>query len=74
MRTTLTIDDDIFGVAKSLAASRHVSLGKALSDLARKGLDKPLDFTYRDGFPVFRVREDSPIITSEQVKRAEEEF
>jgi hypothetical protein len=73
MRTTLTIDDDVFGIAKSLAASEGVSLGKALSELARKGINKPPDFTYRNGLPVFRVREDSPIITSEQVKRIEED-
>jgi hypothetical protein len=38
MRTTLDIDDDVLQAAKELAAARAITAGKALSDLARKGL------------------------------------
>lgn len=73
MRTTVTIDDDILDAAKSIAASRGVAIGAVLSELARKGLERPSEYTQRSGLPVFCVREDAPIITTEQVKRQEDE-
>jgi len=39
MRTTLAIDDDVLEVAKSLAHTRHISIGEVLSELARKGIN-----------------------------------
>lgn len=47
MRTTLNIDDDVLEVAKSLALTCQVSVGEALSDLARKGINTPVT-TRRD--------------------------
>ena len=38
MRTTLEIDDDILRVAKELAARREETVGKVISDLARRGI------------------------------------
>ncbi len=38
MRTTLQIDDDVFAIAKARAQARSESVGKALSELARKGV------------------------------------
>jgi len=73
MRTTINIDDDLFEAARSIAASRSVSIGKALSDLARKGLTRTAEYQTRNNLPVFIVREDAPPITSEQVKSAEDE-
>lgn len=38
MRTTLTIDADVLGAARDLAAHRHVSVGQVISELARRSL------------------------------------
>jgi hypothetical protein len=38
MRTTLDIDDDVLRAAKELAATRNISAGKMLSELARRSL------------------------------------
>jgi hypothetical protein len=77
MRTTLSIDEDILSVAHSLSAERKVSLGRIISDLARKGLrGSAVDYHNggSDGLPVFTVREDAPPITPEMIKQADDEF
>lgn len=38
MRTTLDIDDDVLSAAKERAAREKISLGQALTGLARAGL------------------------------------
>ena len=38
MRTTLDIDDDVLLAAKELAEAQRSTVGKVLSDLARKAL------------------------------------
>ena len=38
MRTTLELDDAVLAAARSLARSRGMSLGAAVSELARRGL------------------------------------
>jgi hypothetical protein len=66
----LQIDDDVYRVAKSLADRENVSLGKALSDLARKGLACPPATKRKRGLPIFNVPEDAPTITLEMVRAA----
>lgn len=39
MRTTLDIDETILRVAKSLASEMNQSIGRVLSDLAKRGLE-----------------------------------
>ncbi len=41
MRTTLDIDDDVLFAAKERAAREKVSIGQALTGLARAGLAAP---------------------------------
>lgn len=41
MRTTLSIEDDVFYAAKSLARREGRTLGEVISDLARQGLQSP---------------------------------
>ncbi len=74
MRTTLNLDDDIAGVARELAAERGVSMGKIVSELARRGL-RPREnrSSERNGLPVFEVAENAQPITTEDVQRAEDE-
>lgn len=75
MRTTLSIDDDALEAARKLAAVRNQPLGRVVSDLVRRGLAVRERYPTReeDDFPVFRVAEDSPPITLEDVKRDEDE-
>lgn len=39
MRTTVDLDEDILRISKDLAEERSQSLGRILSDLARRGLE-----------------------------------
>ena len=75
MRTTVTIDDDVFAAAKSLAQAKSLSIGRVVSDLMRRGLNATprVSVAYEDDFPVFRVSEDSPPITLDDVKRGLDE-
>ena len=68
MRTTLQIDDDVLRAARLLAATKEISLGKALSELARKGLKPTPSIRYREDFPVFEVAEDAAVVGLEEVK------
>ena len=43
MRTTVNIDDDVLDRAKDIARVRHVSVGEALSELARRGMDAQVE-------------------------------
>jgi len=71
MRTTLTIDDDILGAAKTLAAQGRKSVGAVISELARQALRREPRVRYESGgLPVFEVREDAPVFGPEDVERA----
>ena len=41
MRTTVEIDEDVLQAARELARNRKTTLGKVLSELARRGLRLP---------------------------------
>ena len=70
VRTTLTIDDDVLSVARALAEQRSVSLGAAVSELARRGFRRGPNFVREGGVPVFRVDPDARPITNEDVYEA----
>lgn len=75
MRTTLTLDDDVLAVARALAARRGVSLGSAVSDLARRGFrGTGAGDRADDGIPVFPVPADAAPITSADVRKALSEW
>ena len=67
MRTTLTIDDDVLAVARALAERNGISLGSAISELARRGFRS--GSTSHDGFPTFRIADNAAPITSDDVYR-----
>lgn len=69
MRTTLDIDDDVLDAARELARERGQSIGALISALARAGL-RPQSVEVVDGLPLIRATKDSPVITSEMVRRA----
>ena len=69
MRTTLDIDDDVLDAARELARERGQSIGALISALARAGL-RPQSVEVVEGLPLIRATKDSPVITSEMVRRA----
>jgi len=74
MRTTLSLEDDVLGEVKAYAKSRDVSIGKAVSDLVRRGLHAPLRTRIVNGFHVVDLPPDSPTVSSEDVKRLLDEM
>jgi hypothetical protein len=73
MRTTLSLDDDVFQLVKTYADNRSLAMGKALSELVRRGLNAPVKTRVVNGLVVFDVPADSEPVTSELVKRLEAE-
>jgi hypothetical protein len=73
MRTTLTLDDDVLDLAARQAKARGLSLGKTVSDLVRRGLNAPTPSQARSGVVVFKLPDDSPKVTTDEVRRLETE-
>lgn len=73
MRTTLTIDDDIYAIARQVARLKNLSLGEALSELARRGLEQK-DRSFKDvDFPCFHVSQKAPSFGLDEVALAQDE-
>jgi hypothetical protein len=70
MRTTLEIEDDVLDAARALAAARGVSVGSALSELARRGAAGRMAVKERNGFPVFQVPAGTPPFGPDDVAAA----
>ncbi len=72
MRTTVTIDDDVLAVARALAERNRISLGRALSVLARRGFrtGSAVVPRGRERGVVFAVEPDAEPITNEDVHRS----
>lgn len=68
MRTTITLDKDVFEAARSLAAASGKKLGQVISQLARRGLRAQVEPAKRNGLPVFRVPADAPVIPSNRAR------
>jgi hypothetical protein len=54
---------------QAYAHQNHVSLGKAASELIRRGVRFQLGTRKRNGIPVLDAPDDFPVITSEQVRK-----
>lgn len=74
MRTTVNLPDDVYRVARSLAAAKGVSLGEALAELVRKALDPAGRIETAKPFPCFTVSKNACPITLEQTLEAEDEI
>lgn len=74
MRTTLSLDDEVLRVAQAMADAKSISLGQAVSELARRGICSLQNMPTRTSgaFPTFRVRPGSKPITLDDVRRAED--
>ena len=74
MRTTLVLDEDIYEVAAAQARSHKVSLGKAVSEMARRSLVAVRLEEDSRGFPVLRAPTGSPRVTTEGVRQLIDEM
>jgi len=75
MRTTLNLDDDVLELLKDYAESRSVALGRAASELVRKGLAAPVQTRLVNGFHSVLLPANSPRVSSQKVKELlEDEF
>jgi hypothetical protein len=74
MRTTWNYDDEIVEVVKDYARTRSIPAGEAASELIKRGLRARLGTRFENGFEVFDVPDDSPIVTQEHVQRLIDEL
>lgn len=69
VRTTLSLEDDVYQAAKALADAAGENLGTVVSALARKALKSQADFAVKNGLPVFQMPADAPLIPGDQAAR-----
>lgn len=74
MRTTLSLDDDVLREIKTYARSREIALGKAVSELVRRGLHAPLQTRVVNDFHVVELPPGSPRVSTEHVRKLQEEM
>ena len=72
MRTTLTLDDDVFAVARQRAQREHIALGEAVSRYVREALRAnahapAVPVALRSKYSVLPARDE--IITTEHVRK-----
>jgi hypothetical protein len=75
VRTTVTLDDDIYEAAMRLSRASGQRLGKVISTLARRRL-KPADPPARRAtrrFPVFDVSANAPMNPASRIQRVIDE-
>jgi len=69
VRTTIDLDEDILRAAKDLAEERSQSLGRVLSELARKGLQPSAQrLDARNRVPLLPRKPGARPVTSQMVK------
>jgi hypothetical protein len=73
MRTTLALEDDAMAAIQAHARRHKLSLGRAASELIRRGAHYKLGLRDVGGFPVFDAPDDFPLITNEQVRELSDE-
>jgi hypothetical protein len=73
MRTTINLDDDIAPIVKQYAESRAVGLGKAISELVRRGIRAEHPTRMVNGLLVFDLPPNSPRVDTRTVRELESE-
>ena len=68
MRTTLSLDDDVFRLVKRYAASRSLAVGKAVSELVRRAFAVPRPTRLVNGVQVFDLPPESPRVSTNKVQ------
>ncbi len=74
MRTTITLDNDIYKIVRTMAENSKMSLGKTISLLVRSSLNDRLKYNQETGPPVFSVSENAPLFGPEEVAEGEDEW
>lgn len=74
MRTTIALDDDAFKIARAYAEDRELGLGRAISELVRRGASQTRATREVGGLRVFDLPEDSPRVSRKRVRRLESEL
>jgi hypothetical protein len=72
VRTTVTLDQDVYEAAMHLSRVSGERLGKVISGLARAALKAPAPPRRKKGrrFPTFDVPADAPVISAARIQRA----
>lgn len=73
MRTTVNVPDDVYEIARSLAHARGISVGDAIAELVRRGLNSSTPVRQKKAFPCFTLPANARPITLEQTLDAEDE-
>ncbi len=70
MRTTLEIDDDVMQAAREIARLKGVGVGRAISELARRGLtpESVPRVVIENGIPVWQHDPGAVPVTNEMVR------
>ncbi len=74
MRTTLAIDDDVLEQVKEYAAQRKVPLGRAATELIRRGISQPVTLKCVDGLYLPVLPPDTPVLTTKRLLEAQDEW
>ena len=69
MRTTLTLDDDVYQAVSTLSHTSGLSLGKVLSKVARRGLKPAPMKKKKNGLPTFDVPPGAPMIPGNLIQK-----
>jgi hypothetical protein len=69
MRTTLNLDDDALELLREYSQTRSLALGKAASELVRRGANAPVQTKLVNGFWTVVLPKGGKKITSERVKQ-----
>jgi len=73
MRTTLDLEEDVLLAVRKLPGGAGVSIGKALSELARQALSRQDAGTARNGVPLFPIQPGAGVVTLELVNQLRDE-
>jgi hypothetical protein len=65
------LEEDVLAILKCYANGRSVSLGQAVDDLMRRGLERRRPIREVNGLIVVDLPADSPVVRNEDVKRLE---
>jgi len=69
MRTTLNLDDDALKLLREYSQTRSLALGKAASELVRRGANAPVQMEMVNGFCRVVLPKGGKKVTGERVKR-----
>ena len=69
MRTTVTLDDDVYQAVATLSHTSGLSLGKVLSKAARRGLKPAPVKKKKNGLPTFDVPPGTPMIPGNLIQK-----